>query len=721
MSVPKTTFVVPVYQRNYDWLDANCKQLFQDILKVISTKTEHFLGTICFKMYSSYERSIIDGQQRLTSITLLLKALYDLTDDEEVKDDINRHYLYNRGHNVTNDIKIKLHLNRRDDAVYHIILDNDLRTIESHLTVKQLDSRVYRNYRLFSDLLNDYADKGGNIADILDALRNITIIELEVQQENPQEIFESLNCTGLDLTNVDLLRNFFLMQFSHDVQTDLYDKYWSKIEDTIGVDNMEDYFVDYLVFKKRSDSLQFNGKKSHISNRTLYKAFRDYYNNLQYADNYEKTQRIFADLKDCAELYRNFIFAPDLNIKKESELRQKIYYLLAISGASQSKSILLYLLRLNYDHKINDKMLLQTIEVISSLTVRARLCHSNGMNRQFSGSMMVRLDRVEDYSKFIDAFWRAITAGKGSFAFPSDEDFKAALERNDIYNTLRGKGTKYLLYILEKNAEFHKELPPFDDSQITVEHIMPQTLNNVWKKYLDSATIENYEQLLHRLGNLTLTSYNSEMRNISFEEKKKIYKESGFHYTYAIADYPRWSSKEITSRSVELATKALKIWPLPKEYSKSNAPHRGDVHTLDEDFSQFAFTKPDLFMIDDKEYKVNSWSDLIPILCQRLIEDDSDAFMQIAGSEMDSYFVRDLDGKYVQDKRFAKIIDNIYARTAISAYETLNKILRIVKLYDQKTDSEYVNNILFTLKEKGKPEQMTLIGDQASEYGVPNV
>ena len=271
LGAPKTVFVVPVYQRNYDWRDDNCKQLFHDILGIVNTGNEHFLGTICFKVYSSHERSIIDGQQRLTSITLMLKAIHDFDNDEDNRAEINDQYLYNKGRGIDSDfLRFKLHLNKRDDQVYHILLDHTYKNIGEALTSSQKNSRIYQNYLLFYSLIEDYVKKGGAAGDILEALRSLTIIELEIQQENPQEIFESLNSTGLDLTNVDLLRNYFLMQFGHEQQTSLYDDYWSKIEDAIGVDRMEQFFVDFLVFKKRSDAFMLNGRRSHINERNLY-------------------------------------------------------------------------------------------------------------------------------------------------------------------------------------------------------------------------------------------------------------------------------------------------------------------------------------------------------------------------------------------------------------------------------------------------------------------
>jgi uncharacterized protein with ParB-like and HNH nuclease domain len=145
LGAKKAYFVVPVYQRNYDWLDGNCRQLFFDIEKIIETGEEHFIGTVVFKSANSHERELIDGQQRLTSCTLLLKALRDETDDEKLKEEIDETYIYNAGRNVTDSNRVKLRLNRRDDVVYRLILENPPNKLEEILTDRQKESRVYRN------------------------------------------------------------------------------------------------------------------------------------------------------------------------------------------------------------------------------------------------------------------------------------------------------------------------------------------------------------------------------------------------------------------------------------------------------------------------------------------------------------------------------------------------------------------------------------------------
>lgn len=699
LSSQRTVFVVPVYQRNYDWKEGNCKQLFQDICHVVDTKKEHFLGTICFKSHSSHERSIIDGQQRLTSITLLLKAIHDITEDDEIREEIQESYFYNKGHSIDTDyLKVKLHLNKRDDLIYHRLLENDISTIDGKLSNREKEFRVFQNYIIFYNLLQTYVENGGKLAAILDALCNLTIIELEIQQENPQEIFESLNSTGLDLTNVDLLRNYFLMQFSHQEQTNLYDSYWSAIEDNIGVDHMEQFFVDYLVFKKKSDAISINGRRAHITEKNLYIAFKDYYSSLKATSELEKTEQCFAGLKYCSEIYKNFIFSADVNIDKEPILRKKLFYLLEINDASKSRSLLLYIFNLYQDEKITNNILLDAIDAVASLSFRARICKAKGINRQFAGNVMIRLDDIDDYSNFTEKFWEAITVGKGSYAFPDDDEFKRALIRKDLYQALRSKGTKYLLYMFEVHSPFHKGLASFEDVTLSIEHIMPQTLTDEWKSDLTKDTLENYDVLVTRIGNLALTNYNSEMSNKSFTEKKEAYKNSNFYYTRKLSEFTKWSVSEINQRSEMMAEAALKIWQFPEQYQKEKNSHE-TLHTLDDDFSQFAYTKPELLYVQDEEYTVTTWAELLPIVCKNLISENKDAFVEIAQSNrIGALAISDEGDDYSKKATHEHLIDDIFVRTAQSAYDTLSCMLKITRAFDEKTGSEYTGNILFSIK-----------------------
>ena len=699
LGTPRTIFVVPVYQRNYDWLDGNCEQLFSDIVRAIKNDKEHFLGTICFKSTTSHEKSIIDGQQRLTSITLMLRALYEITEDEELKREISEGFLVNKGHSIDSDfLRVKLHLNERDDEVYRIILNNSFNTAKSKLNAVQRESRIFQNYKLFIKLVSDFLAKKGSAEKLLESLNYLSIIELEIQNENPQEIFESLNSTGLDLTNVDLLRNYLLMQFAHTEQTQLYKKYWSPIEDYVGVDNMESFFVDYLIFKKRSDAVSLSGRRSHINERTLYKAFKDYYVNFPIDDLFEKTETIFSDMKKYAELYGITIFKPDTNLERESPLRRKLYSLLEVNEAGNTRCLLLDLLDKHEKGLISDEVLDETVTAISSYSFRLRVCYGKSFSRQFAGNVMIRIDQLASLDNFADDFWSAMCFGKGASSFPNDDDFARALATKDMYLTLRSRGTKYLLYTLEANSPFPKGLPAFEDETISIEHVIPQTLNGKWKQYLGAKEANEYQQYLHKLGNLTLTSYNSEMSNKSFDEKKVVYASSNFYYTREITKTPKWNLDEVNKRSEALANLAINIWPLPQTHQTAKQT-KETLHLLDEDISQFGSTKPTKIYIDDEELIVDAWADFIPVICEKLRAMNEDVFMEIASPTYMKAFTRDDETKKLsQNEDYTHIVEDIYINRKKSAYSTLDLTTRIIREFDTKAGTNVFDSIMFETK-----------------------
>lgn len=696
LGTQRTIFVVPVYQRNYDWKETHCKQLFRDILNVITLEHEHFLGTICFKNTSSRERSIIDGQQRLTSISLLLKALYDLVQNDEYRDEIAT-YLYNKGHSVDNDyLRVKLHLNKKDDYIYRILLDNDSSTMESRLTHQEKESRIYQNYLFFRNVEQDFLERGGKVDELLESLRNLTIIELEVQKENPQEIFESLNSTGLDLSNVDLLRNYFLMQFGHDQQSELYEGYWSKIEELINPEHMENFFVDYLIYKRRSNSISVGGRKQNLTGKYLYYSFKEYYNTKIGGENFEGTVELFDDLRTAALSYHEFIFQSDTDLNTETTLRKKLYFLLEVLESKNARCLLLYIFMINKQKLISEETLVECVDVLTSFAFRAKMCKANGINRQFSGNAMLKLSEIKNYSDFINIFWDIITFGKGSYAFPTDKEFENALMTKDLYLTLRSKGVKYLLYTLETASPYHKGLPSFMDDTIQIEHVMPQKLTSDWVGSMTREDLERHEMFLHKLGNLTLTNYNSEMSNKSFMEKKKIYLQSNFYYTRLLANENSWAIEKIILRTHEFAKRALQIWNLPEKYQKDRKIE--SLHDLTEDFQQFTFTKPTAFMLGNEEYPVTTWKAISSIVFKQLREINPEVLEKIASPQNDRLFMYAIDESYASNGTYMHVVGNIYTLSSKSAVSTLSMISRILKSFDAETGMDLFNSVLYSVK-----------------------
>ena len=707
LGAKKAFFVVPVYQRNYDWLDSNCRQLFSDIVKIIETGEEHFIGTVVFKSANSHERELIDGQQRLTSCTLLLKALRDATEDENLKQEIDETYIYNTGRGVDEGNKVKLRLNRRDDAVYRLILGNTPEKLEEILTDRQKESRVYRNYLLFAELIRKYSAGGNDAGCIFDSMEKVTFIELEIQNENAQEVFESLNSTGLSLTNVDLLRNYLLMKYNYSQQTYLYDKYWTEIENAVGPAEMENFFVDYLICRKKGDSAFVAGKKAHINRRTLYVAFRDYYRSecrKIEADGYDALERIFADMLACAKEYRRLIFADDVNPFLLGAIDRKLYEI-SVLNAPSMKSLLLYLLMRCRSGEISGSVLDGCIFAVASFAMRSKICGGSASS-QFAGSVIMRVDAAGENDDFQDVLWKALFSGKGKYAFPSDEAFAKAVCEAPMYQALRSRGTKYFLYELESHSPFPKGLPAYDDAAISIEHIMPQTLSDAWEESLPAADRAMFDARVHCVGNLTLVFANSEISNAPFEVKKRFYRETNFYFTRRLCERERWNISEIEQRSRKMADLALQIWGCPKKYQAHIRFVSGhlaeDEYGLTDDFAMFTFAKPTMISIAGEETPVTGWRQMIGAVCDFLRQTDPDILHAVVQPErIGAFKLRDdiLAAGYDLNL-YAEIDHGIYTRAAKSAHDTLVTVARILENYDREAETSFFDNFRFRIRKK---------------------
>ncbi len=581
LSATNTNFMIPVYQRNYDWDKTNCKQLFNDILYLSqdtpSSKT-HFLGTICSKTQNSREKTIIDGQQRITSMTLLLKAIYDFVDDAGFKKYIDENFLHNSGYGVKPEHIVKLHLNKRDDAIYNKLLENNTFTQPDDISEDAANSHIYKNYAYFYECVCslDFSQ----IENLVSSLVNIIIVDLDVEDENPQEIFESLNSTGLDLTDVDLLRNYLLMSLEYKDQVRLYDEYWFKIEQNVGTENMVRFFVDYLIYVKKSDAIMLRGRQAHINERNLYSAFRDYYHSLTdkaglKTSSLEITEKVLKDMYERACVYKMLIFDYSTDLKQMSEMDQVIYSIVNLNGSKSSRPILLYIMEKFQKGQISEKETLEMLNACLSLVFRAKVSMKSGINGQFSGNVLQKLPD-SDPSNVIDEFWKAITSGNGKYEFPSDKTFIEALTTRPIFEVLKQQSTKYLFYVLEQHLPCAKGLPEYNDANTTIEHIMPKILNNKWEQDLGE-DVSYHDDFLNKLGNLALTSHNSEMKNRAFADKKQWYQNSGFYLTRTLTDSQSWTISAIRKRGNYLASKCVEIWSIPAKYQKEPLEYTGDT------------------------------------------------------------------------------------------------------------------------------------------------
>ncbi len=623
LSAPGVNFNIPVYQRNYDWAWENCKRLLVDLRVLADARAEgdetrtHFLGTICLKTMPGNQKTIIDGQQRITTISLLLRACADFATDSDLKCDIER-CLRNTGYGVKPDNEVKLHLNRRDNEVYAKLLETHGPVAADALNENQRASSIWRNYRDFHEELAGADDE--EIGGLYSALDAFIVVDLDVGDENPQEIFESLNSTGLDLTDVDLLRNYLLMALPYETQKRLYDQYWYPIEERVhseDPENMVRFFIDYLIYVRKSDAVTLHGRKRHINKRNLYTVFKQYCTTLfgddcQGAALGEHVEALLADMLERAKSYKRLVFAGQRDMNKMPDEERIIYSIVVVNKAIAARPVLLWVLEQRRAGKLDDAGALEMLQAVLSLVFRSKVCGGSGMNGQTAGNVLLRLtpgstrgdaggdagaDAAEGEDEDVNAgaaecadettvvptaaggdgekpddlrerFWKAITCGVGKFAFPDDAAFEDALCNRAIFEVLRADGAKYLLYELERHTPSAKGLPRYDNANTTIEHIMPKTLSAWWRDYLEEDA-ELHGEFLNKLGNLALTSNNSEMSNRAFDEKKSWYRESSFSLTREVGNSARaWSVDAIRERGRELAGLCKETWTFPERYQK---------------------------------------------------------------------------------------------------------------------------------------------------------
>lgn len=673
----RKTFIIPVYQRNYDWLKANCKQLFDDVEFIAKNGGEHFIGTFVYKREPSastfQEFVIIDGQQRITSIILFTKALHDLTDDEDLKDSIREKFI--KHHNGTLKGKCKLRPTEYDRITFEKLMRDEFFD-ENNFSEQEKSSALYVNYRFFHEKVSA-SEK--SLQDLHEAICRLRIVSISLESEKPQEIFESLNSTGLNLAKADLIRNFLLMQVVETrVQKDLYENYWLELENLLRPsDNVENFLVQYLIAKLKTN----DAYAMKASSDTLYVLFKKFF-----AKECFDVESCLKDLLRYAKYFHHLLFNDDTKFEKLSPLYKKFYELVYLLNAKKSPIILMYLIDRNEKGIFDETMFINFVDALISLTFRAKVCKRNGITQQFAGNVLARLDKEKTLDK--EKFWRALL-DSSRVIFPNDKDFQSSLINNNLYETIGSDGCKYLLYSMERSVRA-KELPAY--SEATVEHILPKKLSETWKNYLkEHNDSQTHELWLHTLGNLTLTAYNSELGNSDFEKKKKIYSESHFSYTRALTNYDEWTSTQIQKRAKKLADAAIKIWMLPEEFN-SNIVNRGDTFNLDSDFGQFIKIKPAILFISNTEIKISSWKSLLCEVVKQLYNLDRGIFHRVINVKKNLFMTES------KNNGDFKLEEDLYMKTQKNVEQLLRITKTIVENFDRFADTNFKAEISFTLR-----------------------
>ncbi len=574
-------FVIPIYQRLYSWGKEQCKQLWDDIIKIGGNDkmNGHFIGSILYvldgNMHSNNPLLIIDGQQRLTTITLLLIALRNHSSDEVKRKEIES-YLINS--NKDGDKKFRLILSESDKDTLLFLIDKNKRK------PSEPSSKIMENFKFFEEWIRKNTDKLETIFKGLEKLM-IVWIALEKGKDDPQLIFESMNSKGIELTQTDLIRNYIVMETEVGKQEDFYNQYWRAME--------EDFKQNETLFN-RFVRHYLTIKTGKIPNeKRVYEAFKDYRQKEGIG-----IEDLLKDLKKYCGYFCQIAF------KKEADkgLNKALSFLVDL----EMDVIYPLLLELYSDYSdgvLSNQDFIPIIALIESYICRRAVCGlgTNSLNKVFP-SFTKKIDKKQ-YLKSVEEHFGSLT---GNQKFPNDFEFKDSFITKELYGRNKTKKKK-TRYFLERLENFNTK-EPVNTQECTTEHIMPQTLTKEWKRDLGENFEAIHEKYLHTIGNLTLTGYNQKYSNNSFQEKRdmeKGFKQSSLKLNQSLKDLESFGEKEIEKRANDLADLALKIWTYPKLDAETLEKYKPKKEKKAYDLSSYKFGSHsrELFDILSKEIK----------------------------------------------------------------------------------------------------------------------
>lgn len=666
------TFVMPVYQRNYDWTVANCKQLFADMTEAVEQNKSHFVGTIVHQKNSVddiyQEFVIIDGQQRITSLILFARALCDFA-DENLRDDLRSAFIVHTRGRLRG--TCKLHPTEFDASTFAKIING-----ETNFTDDEKSSAMYRNFAYFRDAII----KSPLSPDKLQtALHKLNVVVICLDDEKPQEIFESLNSTGLDLTQADLIRNYLLMSLSSAQQESLYKNYWLRIEELLRPSgNVENFITQYMITRRKSNAV----KQEQLSKQKLYAPFKVYFE--KYFGT-ARTEDFLRELLRYAKFFRRCIFDDSDEFNELPALEQKFYEMTYLLKATNAPIILMYLLNRHERGDFDTATFIKFVDALISLAFRSKACGKSLITQQFAGNVLARLDRSP---LTVENFWKAITFGKGDRAFPSDATFQVALTSSELPDRLKSNDCKYFLYATERHKHT-SNLPAYSSS--VVEEILPSKPNKDWKTYLQTrGDLHSAEAWSKTLGNLTLAESKVGAKDL-FNIKKTRYAQSSFSCTRALTSYSDWTSKQIQARAKRLAVDALKIWTLPDEFN-ALVQRNENIFSLDDDFSKLTGKKPATLSIAGNEIQMPTWIGLLRKIVEQLYALDKDTFRRAAQQDN----VR--KSLFTATPTDFKIDDGFYMTSKFDTKVCLTFAKILTENFDALGDTNFKSEIWFTLR-----------------------
>lgn len=548
LSTANTQFTIPVYQRNYNWEEKQCSVLLKDILQAADNDNilSHFIGSIVYLHEGVYtvgkkEFSIIDGQQRLTTITILLCVLYHKAKELgniQIADMIYERYLTDKY--IIDEDKLKLIPPGKNFKVFKNIVDERFTEIED----EEKDNNFINNYKFFKEEIISIE----TIEKVIIGIQKLIYVDIALERgkDDPQKIFESLNSTGLDLSQGDLIRNFILMNLRREEQNRIYEDYWIPLEENTKVLKRNKIKIQISEFMRDFLTLEF-GK---IPNQS--KVFEEFKSNYEYVS-FEKLEEELKKIRKYSSIY-SIILNPEK--EKDLEIRDQFRYLKSLDQ-SVINPFIMGIYKDYSDAKIDKKTLIQIMELIQNYIWRRYVCGepTNALNKIF----------MNLYSKIkVDDYYGSLEAYIVKQNFPEDKKLKEDLKLKPLY-----KDRDKLLYVFDRIENYgHNELVNVYNENITIEHIFPQKPGEKWRGLFSEVEYDKMLSLKDTISNLTLTGSNSNLGNKTFIEKRDLpikgYKDSKLFLNKWLSEQKEWNLSKMDERFNEIFNLITKIWRSPK-------------------------------------------------------------------------------------------------------------------------------------------------------------
>ncbi|GAA9008931.1 DUF262 domain-containing protein [Helicobacter pylori] len=627
-----TIFSIPVYQRNYTWEEENCEKLLQDIVSISQNKKTHFMGSITYILHliddekslrQLQEFVIIDEQQRVTTIMLLLKAIETKIQNEVIKKEID---------NLLNLSEQRLRLKpiKSDKEAFDLVMQNRSHEIQGV-------SHIGNNYKFFTRELERYISKGYRIEEIYGAFLRLKIVAigLELGEDDPQVVFESINATGVQLKGLDLIRNYLMMRENSDRQKHLYDTYWVPLENWLGEMDLNDFIKTYL-------RIYFEDKVKE-GEREVYYTLKAHHR-----DNFPNNiQGLMSDMREYGRIYQIFLdrdhyFLERGDPQQLANLRLRIKDLVKIKFGV-AKPFVLRCARDFEEGKLDYENFHEILQILISYFVRRSVC---GDPTAVLNKVLYFLYKQLEENVSADALKRYLGKSVGQMAFPNDDKIKAAFAVRNAYSA--NQVCKFILLEMEKlsNAE-----PPKEEN-LEVEHFYPKTPTQEWRDMVgDYFTFE--QDYLNNFGNLTLSGQNQRLGNKPYEAKIALMEQhSSLHLNdYFLNNTHSWGIEEVKARSEYLADQFCQVGlfkDLPKEYRT-----REINKTIDDDLTNHNLQSVKL--PNQQRKTARNANELVSVVIDYLLENAREAFESYTDDESPRYIcwdkvkaqLRDRDGTLV--------------------------------------------------------------------------